>query len=68
MKCDKCDNPATTHLIEIKDGTSTQLQLCAECAALIDGMPTAAQLFETARIVGRFNVSDGKLDLKMEQM
>lgn len=30
--CDRCDNPATVHLTEIKDGNKTERHLCEKCA------------------------------------
>jgi protein arginine kinase activator len=33
MKCDKCDNPATVHLIEIKNGKKLEKHLCEQHAA-----------------------------------
>jgi protein arginine kinase activator len=32
MKCDKCNNPATVHLIEIKNGKKVERHLCEEHA------------------------------------
>lgn len=37
MKCDKCDKPATVHLIEIKDGQKIEKHLC-EAHAAEDGV------------------------------
>lgn len=33
MKCDKCDNPATVHLIEIVEGKKIEKHLCEKHAA-----------------------------------
>ncbi|MDX1564918.1 MAG: hypothetical protein R3236_05905, partial [Phycisphaeraceae bacterium] len=32
MKCDRCDNQATVHLIEIKDSQKVEKHLCEACA------------------------------------
>jgi protein arginine kinase activator len=32
MKCDRCDNQATVHLIEIKEGQKIEKHLCEGCA------------------------------------
>ena len=32
MKCDRCDNQATVHLIEIKEGQKIEKHLCETCA------------------------------------
>ncbi len=32
MKCDNCDNEASVHLTQIKEGKKAQIHLCKECA------------------------------------
>lgn len=39
MKCDNCNQPATVHLTEIKNGKKIEKHLCQECAAASEGMP-----------------------------
>lgn len=38
MKCDNCNNTATVHLTEIKNGKKLEKHLCEQCAAKIEGL------------------------------
>ena len=39
MKCDNCNQPATVHLTEIKNGKKIEKHLCEQCAAQNEGLP-----------------------------
>lgn len=39
MKCDNCNQPATVHLTEIKNGKKIEKHLCQDCATANEGMP-----------------------------
>src|ERR1700752_3801648 len=39
MKCDNCNNAATVHLTEIKNGKKIEKHLCEQCAAQNEGLP-----------------------------
>jgi protein arginine kinase activator len=38
MKCDNCNNTATVHLTEIKNGKKLEKHLCEQCAAKVEGI------------------------------
>src|ERR1700744_6075006 len=39
LKCDICNNPATVHLTEIRNGKKIEKHLCEQCAAQSEGLP-----------------------------
>lgn len=42
MKCDNCNNAATVHLTEIRNGKKIEKHLCEMCAAQNEGLPVKA--------------------------
>ncbi len=40
IKCDLCDNPATVHMTEIKNGKKMEKHLCEQCAAKHEMLPS----------------------------
>jgi protein arginine kinase activator len=49
--CDRCENPATVHLTEIKGGQKTERHLCEKCAASLH-VPSASK--ELAKLLKSF--------------
>jgi protein arginine kinase activator len=41
-KCDKCNKPATVHLVEIQAGKQVDKHFCEDCARLNDGLVAKA--------------------------
>lgn len=39
MKCENCNNPATVHLTELKNGKKIEKHLCENCAAATEDIP-----------------------------
>ena len=50
-RCDRCENPATVHLTEIKAGQKTERHLCEKCAATLH-VPSAGK--ELAKLLKSF--------------
>ncbi|MBM3985234.1 MAG: hypothetical protein FJ296_06050 [Planctomycetes bacterium] len=50
-RCDRCENPATVHLTEIKGGQKSERHLCEKCAASLH-VPTASK--ELAKLLKSF--------------
>jgi protein-arginine kinase activator protein McsA len=38
MKCDRCDNPATVHLIDVRDARPVEQHLCESCTRQREGL------------------------------
>ena len=53
--CDRCENPATVHLTEIKGGKKTERHLCENCARALH-VPQASKAFALLAAYGTATV------------
>ncbi len=60
--CDRCENPATVHLTEIKGGKKTERHLCEKCARALH-VPQASK--ELAKLLKSFGPAEALSQSKL---
>jgi protein arginine kinase activator len=66
QSCDRCENPATVHLTEIRGGKKTERHLCEHCAQSLHAPQASKELqkllksFEPVQALVRQSVGEGK--------
>jgi|SRR5262245_19219317 len=63
--CDRCDNPATVHLTEIKGGSKTERHLCESCARALH-VPQASK--ELQKLLKSFEPAQSLAQLATKEL
>jgi len=61
MKCDKCDKPATVHLIEIQGGQKIEKHLCESCA-VDEGVAVKSSTPQISDLLEKFMIKHGTVE------